>query len=386
MPMSRGPARHRLGTILTLIAVALAGSACSDDDDAGVEGTGVPVDDLEVVEVQELDLPFGDAYLSPDGGRIATYAEEELCVYGADGEQERCADGTVELDPNSVRWNPDGSRLVFTENFYQYFREPDVWTFDATSGELENLTDDGVDEGGLDMLTDPEEGEAAAADVDVSPEWADDGSTIRFLRWIHPDDTVEVMEMPADGGEPEQVGTLAADAAPGIIAYTPDGERAAYTRQEDVVMSGLDGENVETIADTPAYQLSTSFDGEEFLATPSGAMFNPPDAPAALAVSVDDGSATEIDQPVVWATWRTGGDGLAYARFDQEDPGQMTVNVSESSAAEPRELTTGWFTPPYRGASWLPPVWSARDTILLLQRSEAASSDLQHVLVHLGAE
>ncbi|MGH3455554.1 MAG: hypothetical protein ACRDP2_14120, partial [Nocardioidaceae bacterium] len=71
--MSSGPTLLLTTSILTADAFTLAG--CADDSP--------PVDDLEVIEVEELDLPEGDAFLSPDGERIATYASAELCVYNA---------------------------------------------------------------------------------------------------------------------------------------------------------------------------------------------------------------------------------------------------------------------------------------------------------------
>jgi dipeptidyl aminopeptidase/acylaminoacyl peptidase len=342
----------------------------------------VAVGDLEVAETQELDLPFGDAYLAPNGERIAVYAEEELCVYTADGEEERCVDDPTSLDPNSVRWNPDGSRLLFTENFYQYFDEPDIWLLDADSGEVTNLTDDGVEEGGLDI-------EESGADVDVSPEWVDDGSTVRFLRWHQDDDAVDVMELPADGGEPEQVGVLATDSAPGLISYSPDGERAAYARmaEEDTVVADLDGENVETIADGTSYMPAFSPDGESVLAMPLYGGYDPSEVPPTRVVPVDGGEATELDR-LRWAAWRTGGKGLATAEVGvEENVGQVTMRIGEDADDEGHEVGEGTYLPPYRGATWLPPVWSEQDTILLMELVEGdedEGNDFRYVLLHLG--
>jgi dipeptidyl aminopeptidase/acylaminoacyl peptidase len=376
--MVSGPTR-RTSLVLVIAASAAALAGCSDDSD------GPSVDSLEVVDTQVLDLPFSDAFLSPNGERIATYAEEELCVYSSAGEEERCVDEEVEVDPNSIEWAADGSRLAFTENFYQYFHDPDVWTLDADSGELTNLTDDGVDEGGLDIQADDSD-----ADIDVSPVWMDD-STVRFLRWHRDEETVEVLEVAADGGDPEQVGSLATSTAPGTIAYSPDGEQVAYLRyedEEDLVLADLAGEDVTTVADGTTFAASFSADGEHVLAAPLGVMYAPSEAPPALVVPTDGGDPTELGESVFWAAWRAEGDGLLVAEQlgPGEDPTEMSLQLTDDGSDEGREVTTGPFVPPFRQASWRLPVWSTQDTVLLMRRSEEAESGFEYVLVQLGEE
>lgn len=387
--MTHRPPRSLVVSV-AIAAVLLAVAIWSRDS--------VAVDDLEVVETQELDLPFGDAYLAPNGERIATYAEGELCVYGADGERQRCVDEELRLDANSIRWDPGGTRLVFTENFYEYFEEPDLWLLDAVSGDLTNLTDDGVDPGdGRSMLTSDSD-EAATADLDLLPSWVDD-STIRFLRWHRSDDdensTVEVLEIPADGGDPESIGTLATATAPAGIAYAQD-DRAAYDRidEEDVVLADLAGEDAESIADDTQYTVAVSAGGDEVLVAPmAGAYLSPEDAPPAKVVPVDGGEATEIDAPLRWVTWRTGGNGLAYATYDvREDPLQVTIELAADPGGDGREIETGQYFPPYREAGLRSPVWSTQDTILLMREtdsdddSEGDEQPFQYVLVHLGED
>ncbi|MGH3484398.1 MAG: TolB family protein [Nocardioidaceae bacterium] len=208
--MSSGPTLLLTTSILTADAFTLAG--CADDSP--------PVDDLEVIEVEELDLPEGDAFLSPDGERIATYASAELCVYNAEGEEQTCVDDELVLDAASIRWSPDGSRLVYTENYYDFFHDPDVWVVEAESGEPTNLTDDGVAE---DELRLDEAAEEDEPDLDGSPTWIDD-DTIRFLRWDRAAEEVAVMDVAADGGDPEQVGGLASETPPTSIAYADEAE------------------------------------------------------------------------------------------------------------------------------------------------------------------
>lgn len=384
--MRPGPARLH-AVPLALATVALAISGCSDDEDDAPN-----VGDLEVTDVQELDLPFGDAFLAPNGERIATYTEDELCVYSAEGEQQRCVDRELALDANSIRWNAEGTRLLFTENFFEYLYEPDVWMLDAESGDVTNLTDDGVDESGPDLMTDPEDGEPAA-DIDTVPVWADD-ETVRFLRWHRSEDeesTVEVMEVPADGGDPESVGDLATGTAPIDIGYTPDG-RAVYARadQEDVALSDLSGEDVRSISDDTTSLFSVSDSGEDLLVMPNPAAASySADWPAVTVVPVDGGEPTEIADSVRWATWRSGSEGIVYASMDVDDPRTTTLHLLADADSESRNVSTGSYLAPYRGASWRSPVWSTQDTILLMQENDSGDSadggePFQYVLLHLG--
>lgn len=389
--MTPGQPRFRAVTV-AIATVAFTASGCSDDEDDAAPAVG----DLGVIDVQELDLPFGDAFLSPNGERIATYAETELCVYAATGEQERCVDQELRLDANSIRWNADGTRLVFTENFFVYFDEPDVWTLDAESGDLTNLTDDGVEASGLDVVTG---GDETAADIDLVPVWVDD-ETVRFLRWQRSEDesSVDVMEVSADGGEPENVGSLATQTAPIDIAYTAD-DRAAYARedQDDVALSDLSGGDAESISDDTTSMVSASDSGEDLLVMPNPAASDyTANWPTATVVPVDGGAPTEIADSVRWVTWRSGSAGIAYTSVDVEDPREITLWLTADAGSEGREISTGSFLAPYRDAGWRSPVWSTQDTILLMQdttmdddsndeeESTSLGEPFRYVLLHLG--
>lgn len=394
--MGSGPARFF--TLPLAIATAAAFVAgCSDDDDE----TLPDVDGLDVVEIQELDLPFGDAYLAPNGERIATYADNELCIHSADGEQERCVAQDVSLDANSIRWSSDGTRLVYTEDLYKRFLESDIWLLDAESGDLTNLTDDGVAADDGNAILNPADEEGAGADLDAVPVWVDDDSAIRFLRWNRgeEDSTVEVLEMPSDGGDPESIGTLATETAPVDVAYSADGGLAAYNRadDEDTALTDLEGESAESIADDAAHLVSFSSDGEDLLVAPN-AGYNYPDMPPVKVVSVDGDETTELDGTVGWATWRTGGDGLAYATYDLKDPERIALRLAADAGGDGREVDDGGLIAPYREATWRPPVWSSQDTILLMRQQDRpdetesedteddGASPFQYVLVHLGEE
>jgi Tol biopolymer transport system component len=372
--MGSGPTRVLVLSLSVCVAAAIAG--CSDDSEVGS-------DSLEVAEVQGLDLPFADAFLSPNGERIATYVDDELCVYTSDGEQESCAEDLPEIDPNSIQWDTGGTRLAFTENYFVYFHEPDIWTYDVDSEELTNLTDDGVDE--VDLTEELPD----AARTDTTPVWRND-STIWFVRTTRDEEPAEVMELSVDGGEAESVGTLDTAQAPFIFAVTPDGDRVAYERadEEDVVVSDLGGDNLTTLAEPTAYSVSVSSSGDDLLVSPIRASADPSQYPPSEVVPADGGDGTELDESAFWATWRTEGDGLLYASQTGEaaDPTELSLRLADDAGDEGHEVTTGPFLPPYRQASWRLPVWSSQDTVLLMRRDEAEAAGFQYVLLRLGEE
>jgi hypothetical protein len=383
--MSSGPTQHRLLCIaLAVAAASLVG--CSD------ESSEPP--DLEVAKVQPLDLPPGDAYLSPDGGRIATYSGNELCVYSANGRKELCADRPIVLDPDSIAWSPDGSQLTYTEPYSPYgpygrmMREPDVWSLDADTGEATDLTDDGVGPVDRGMFRD------ADAHFDALPEWVDD-STIRFVRkdWSV-DNQAMLMEVSARGGEPEQVGTLESRYVPVSIASTPDGERVALTGEGETVLSDLDdddmgGIDAESVAEGGIYVTAFSSDGDEVLAVPRGGAYNESHVRHHVpsVVSVDDGHLKELYEPIRWAAWQSDGGALVYASSAEPGAPQSSLRVVgdvDQIEDGAKLLSERSFQPPYDRATLLPPVWSERDTLLLTERTDEEADGLRHVLVHLS--
>ncbi|HYJ68212.1 MAG TPA: hypothetical protein VEX15_11210 [Nocardioidaceae bacterium] len=377
--MTLGPAPR----IVVMLAAAsgLVLTACSGDD-------APTASSLTIVDTHELDLPFGDAYLSPDGERIATYADSELCIYTADGDQERCTADELQLDPNSIRWSPDSSRLAFTENYFVFLTEPDIWVLDADSAEATDLTDDGVAPHEINVIADADSSDAV---VDTTPTWVDD-STIRFIRRTGDDEPVAVMEISTSGGDPDEVGTLDTTTPPAAVAYGPDGTSAVYGRlgDGDLVMSDLDGGNVETLSDVPGYAVSASPAGDEVVVLPAAsAWLTDDDAPPTSIHSFDGGEPMEIDGRLTWATWRNDGDGFAYAEADEMTPTSMSLRLADSPAAEAEEVGHGSYLAPYRAASFRLPVWSAQDTMLLMQLNEDGDGDASgfgYVLVQFGAE
>lgn len=124
--------------------------------------------------------------LSPDGTMVAGINDDDLlCTFAVpSGDEIACTDVVdkdISVDFESIAWAPDSSTFTFSEPAFAYFIDSDIWRFDAQSGELTNLTDDGyagkVPLFGED-LTDK------TVYLDVSPAWSPDGKTIAFSRSV----------------------------------------------------------------------------------------------------------------------------------------------------------------------------------------------------------
>jgi len=121
--------------------------------------------------------------LSPDGHWFAAYLGDagRVCIYAvASLARGHCAglpDGAI--DPLSVAWSPDSTRLALTENLFTNGSESDIWVFDRASGRLADLTDDGVSGDVYFGRLHPAGGKAQ---YDVVPAWSPDGRALVFGR------------------------------------------------------------------------------------------------------------------------------------------------------------------------------------------------------------
>jgi Tol biopolymer transport system component len=193
---------------------------------------------VRVVEEQTVDLPeYRFLSMSPDGRWLLALDDEldRLCsIEIATLKSEKCVDvraagflGPVE---HSVTWSPDGSQVAMTEDGLIKFHEPDIWVFEAATGRLTNLTDDGV-EGGT-LLSDP-----GTPRVDLFPAWSPDGLSIAFARAVRGDDGWAdaeggIFRVGIDGGQPEQIAPLPAPAAYAVypeLRWSADGSFLAYS-------------------------------------------------------------------------------------------------------------------------------------------------------------
>ncbi|MPZ79623.1 MAG: hypothetical protein GEV28_04160 [Actinophytocola sp.] len=320
--------------VLVVAGLVLAG--CSPTvGGAGMPLPGHPVDveSLRVTGTQPV-AAEGAMRLSPDGTRLLHLGD--MCVTALDGSQRKCVDrDKAHPDIQRAEWSPDGKHLVFTDDFWRLLLEPDVWVFDIESGELRNLTDDGVDKYDL-FEPDPD------AKVDVLPSWSPDGGTIRFARGgAAKDDRMHLMTVAADGGDVHILREVDC-ATPQLVALAWTTGRVAWAcgnQGPEVMAASITGGDPDTLMAGKEGEdrmlLSFSPDGESLLvdSMASYSAYDQTGGGMARVVPAGGGDPVRVaDGKVGYPTWAPDGDAIAYV----EMPGKLKV-VAEPGG-EPREL------------------------------------------------
>jgi Tol biopolymer transport system component len=234
---------------LILLALALVGCG-KDKEQALPSSASQSAMALKVTDQRKVEVDGRILSLSPDGAWLAVMAGDALCVYAADTlDQQTCANLEGHpLDRRTVAWAPDSSRLAFTEDVLRLMMDGDLWTLEVESGELKNLTDDGVDGGFM---------EKDNVSLDLVPAWSRDGQTLVFVRSVRQGGEWQgtaLYRISADGGEVEELLSVT-DELPAAIWYglgwTHDGKKIVYTvgkPQADAPDNGIwivdqDGQN-----------------------------------------------------------------------------------------------------------------------------------------------
>jgi hypothetical protein len=159
--------------------------------------------------------------MSPDGSMVVGTKElsnDTLCTYAVrTGMAIACADLTAQqilIDFQDAVWSPDSSTIAFAELTWSGYKDGDLWSMNATTGALTNLTDDGY----LGKLPFNKKVDfAGPIYADVLPRWSPDGARIAFSR----------TSFLPDGGTPSELWTL--DIASGetrMVAQVSDHELA----------------------------------------------------------------------------------------------------------------------------------------------------------------
>jgi Tol biopolymer transport system component len=178
---------HRLAFAISVLALLLTGMAPVFAQDATPAS-----DDLVAYAPAEATRLYA---LSPDGTMVIGAGQEEqsLCTFAVpSGDTIACAnlnERRINLREEDIRWSPNSHEVVFAERAFVYFKDGDIWTFDAQTGELTDLTD----EGDIGKFS-PIDRNDQTKDVyfDVAPAWSPDGAQIAFSRTTFPvgsDDT-----------------------------------------------------------------------------------------------------------------------------------------------------------------------------------------------------
>ena len=176
--------------------------------EATPETTGMFAPDLVIRDAAAIDTGNRRVVsVAPDGSRAVVLGEEqELCIIQLDDSgTEQCTDQIRGIDRDHIAWSPDSSTVALTENSARFLVDSDIWTIDATSGDVRDLTDDGY-EGSL-PLGDNRKGAPDDLPVDVSPIFTPDGAAVVFARtgWFDSNRGTDLYQVSLDGGAAEKI-------------------------------------------------------------------------------------------------------------------------------------------------------------------------------------
>jgi Tol biopolymer transport system component len=172
--------------------------------------------------------------VSPDGTKVIGTPDlrgDELCVYSVPAaEAIACTDlraRDIQLNITDLAWSPDSSTVVFAERPLITFIDGDLWTMDAATAELTNLTDDNFI-GDLPFLKPDDTDQPVYADI--LPRFSPDGTAIAFTRstFAGPDALrpTDLMVLDLATGELREIARVTED-EPGVIyfgiTWSPDG-------------------------------------------------------------------------------------------------------------------------------------------------------------------
>lgn len=365
----------------------------------------VDVSTIGVISTTELDLVAGAgnraALLAPDGERFIHADRFTLCLYEGDSAV-RCIDleaYELRIDPETIRWSLDSRYIAFTEDFFRFLHDPDIWLWDTTTDTLSNLTDDGKRRISLADSDDFE------GDIDLLPTWLPDGSpsgTLTFLRYPNRTerDTVvqpDIYTINPDGSDLTPVGTLNVEDNWAVYSMSAIGDRLMYVYyaadldnpNNGIWVSDANGSNGEQIVaaggEIYLHAASVYPSGTILVNNPASLRlgnFNPETGAMQLA-DIETGKVFLIDREhfVNTAGWSPDGALLAYTVIDRENEENNGLYITDTSGRAGRMILAGAFISP-TSRQELPLVWGANNTILLSQQD----NDFNLVLVELGIE
>jgi hypothetical protein len=147
-------------------------------------GTAMPpsadtdAEQLSVSAEREIVFRSGRVHsISPDGRYLLFSDAASIGLYSIENDevlQTHSFLGGLSA-PASVSWSPRSDRVLFTENFFVFFKEPDIHEI-LINGEIRNRTNDGATQ--LSFGREAPEG----TQIDVTPVYLKDGRSILFQR------------------------------------------------------------------------------------------------------------------------------------------------------------------------------------------------------------
>jgi Tol biopolymer transport system component len=168
--------------------------------------------------------PSSESALSPDG-RWLVYAADgkRVCLRPVDGGADRCSAAGAAPVPQRYRWSPDGTEVVFTDNWLRHALDPDLYLVRVPSMSVAALTPDDRT-----SLVDGR----GTGEVDVFGQVGRDGR-VRFLRADGTGDTTPARpcSIAMTGGAVDCAAALPIGLGQMVDAeWSHDGSRLAYLR------------------------------------------------------------------------------------------------------------------------------------------------------------
>jgi len=106
-----------------------------------------------VADERRLAIDGEPVTLSPDGRWVAGRGpEQEFCVWEIETLDAVCDGQDLAIRPESIAWAPDSSAVAFALEAAKFLIDSDIYVFEVADRELNNLTDDGIEE--VDLLGD----------------------------------------------------------------------------------------------------------------------------------------------------------------------------------------------------------------------------------------
>jgi len=284
--------------------------------------------------------------LAPDGQRVAFTSENKLCVADIDGAQRVCTHDD-KLRPELLRysWSRDGTKLALTDNFFEVALEPDIWVMDTSTGDVRDVTDDGVNVwNGI--------GDATAL-LDEWPSWSADGADVRFARQRSDNrSTIQLESVPAGGGKPHEIGTISGRIADLVaVAWSPDGKTVAWTMTASGAPKGTTHiRSASRGSDRVVLPAKPGLDNSLLSFSPDGAYLlidslSPYEQAsyvgqsAASIIAVDGGKSMPVasGENASWSTWAPDSDALAYIHYGKTSSTLRIVGIPGGQGHTMRE-------------------------------------------------
>lgn len=381
MHLNQTRGRMARALLLATLAFSLLPFAAAQEEPIDVEA-------LELVERSTLDLLAGpmrtSVLLAPDGEHFVWIGSEDgervICLYTIAGVRSGCAPIPRDIDNASLRWAPDSSGVVFTQDALQIFVDSDIWLFDAAALSVRNLTDDGEER--LDVFSE----EVNDVPVDIMPVWSADSQRVYFLRYSFTEEKrtrpdLYAYDLASDALELVHTFMLSDPISVYVMTVSAQGELAyVIDRRGDAPELRLF--NLETKEDrllrlvpprrgrSMITYLEFSPDGRYLMAHDAGPlvfMRFEAEAPAARLFDMN-GVEIQIDEEnfVGAAGWLSEGAGLVYLTWDGDDFEQGGVFLLAEPDQPARQVLDGRYGGTTSNRESL--YWGANQTLLLTGR------------------